>query len=574
VTKPVNPTEGSGRTRVRRLLPVAAAVLAVTGPVAITANAFAATTATSSLTIRPTDDAYTSSSRVKLNTGASDRLVAGRLNGDSMVTYLKFKVGTLATGTAVTGAKVTLTRDEHRLPGAVRLAAVSSTGWSEATLAKANAPAVGSVVGTVSPASSAATVTFDVSKVVTGPGTYTFAVTSPAGNDVARFRSTEYGAAGPQLTLAARKPVVTPSPSTSPSKSPTTSPTTSPSKSPATSPSTSPTTSPITKPTTTPTAAPPTGPAQCTVDAKLVPTCGVLWGAAAGGFTTAPRDQALRDWEQLTGRTSTIYHTYHKGDELFPTAGEMAMAREAGKPRVLMLNWKVAYGSTWAKVAAGEQDARIDREAAYLKANFTEKFFLVIHHEPENDVDTTAGSGMSAKDFAAMFRHVVDRLKAKGVTNAISTLTYMSYEKFNNQAWFYDLYPGDAWVDWITLDAYVNAQPGGFHSGDFTYVVNRTTNAAAFPGYYTWVTQQHPNKPFMVSEWGVFEYATDPAKKAEIYAKVLQQLKALPAIKGLMYFDAPNAPGAPGDLRVNSSVQSLTEFKKIAADPIFNVKVN
>jgi hypothetical protein len=33
VTKPVNPTEGSGRTRVRRLLPVAAAVLAVTGPV-------------------------------------------------------------------------------------------------------------------------------------------------------------------------------------------------------------------------------------------------------------------------------------------------------------------------------------------------------------------------------------------------------------------------------------------------------------------------------------------------------------------------------------------------------------
>jgi hypothetical protein len=35
-----------------------------------------------------------------------------------------------------------------------------------------------------------------------------------------------------------------------------------------------------------------------------------------------------------------------------------------------------------------------------------------------------------------------------------------------------------------------------------------------------------------------------------------------------------NAPGAPGDLRVNSSAQALTEFKKIAADPIFNVKVN
>jgi hypothetical protein len=83
------------------------------------------------------------------------------------------------------------------------------------------------------------------------------------------------------------------------------------------------------------------------------------------------------------------------------------------------------------------------------------------------------------------------------------------------------------------------------------------------------VTSQHPNKPFMVSEWGVFDYAADPTQKAATYAKVLEQLKALPAIKGLMYFDAANAPGAPGDLRVNSSPGSLTEFRKIAADPTF-----
>ena len=196
----------------------------------------------------------------------------------------------------------------------------------------------------------------------------------------------------------------------------------------------------------------------------------------------------------------------------------------------------------------------------------------MIHHEPENDVDATAGSGNTAKDFAAMFRHVVDRFRAKGVTNAIFTLTYMSYEKWNNMSWWYDLCPGDAWVDWIALDAYVNAQPGGFHNGDFNYLVNRTTDATKFPGYYKWVTTQHPNKPFMVSEWGVFEYKADPSRKAAIYAKVLQQLKALPAIKGLMYFDAPNPPGG-GDTRVDSSPQALAEFKKIAADPIFNVKV-
>ena len=75
---------------------------------------------------------------------------------------------------------------------------------------------------------------------------------------------------------------------------------------------------------------------------------------AAGGFTDAPRDTALKDWETLTGRTAAIFHAYHKGDEKFPTKAEIAMTRDAAHPRVLLLNWKVAYGSTWAKVAAGE----------------------------------------------------------------------------------------------------------------------------------------------------------------------------------------------------------------------------
>jgi len=105
-------------------------------------------------------------------------------------------------------------------------------------------------------------------------------------------------------------------------------------------------------------------------------------------------------------------------------------------------------------------------------------------------------------------------------------MTYMSYEKFTNQPWWYDLCPGDAWVDWITLDAYVNAKPGGFHNGNFTYLVNRTTNVRAFPGFYSWITKQHPNKPFMVSEWGVFEYPADPARKAAIYAAVLADVEA------------------------------------------------
>jgi hypothetical protein len=90
--------------------------------------------------------------------------------------------------------------------------------------------------------------------------------------------------------------------------------------------------------TTPPTSVPPTTPpapgGACVTGALLVPSCGVLWGAAAGGFTPTSRDQALKSWEAATGRTATIYHTYHKGDEKFPTAAEIAMTPDpANWPR-------------------------------------------------------------------------------------------------------------------------------------------------------------------------------------------------------------------------------------------------
>ena len=114
--------------------------------------------------------------------------------------------------------------------------------------------------------------------------------------------------------------------------------------------------------------------AECVTNKLLIPSCGVLWGAAAGGFSDAPRDEALKAWESTSGRTAAIFHQYHKGDEIFPTKAEIAMTRDPAHPRVLLLNWKIAYGSSWAKVAAGAQDARIDAFAARIKAGYSEKF--------------------------------------------------------------------------------------------------------------------------------------------------------------------------------------------------------
>jgi hypothetical protein len=514
----------------RRVVCVAAgAAVAVTGVGVVTPASAAAST----VRVAAGDDGYTSSARPSYTFGGSESLVAGAKGGDRMVSFVKFTVGALPAGSSVAKAELKLTRDASTpLPSVVSVKKVASTSWSEAKLSGRSAPSVGVEVASVKPAASAAAVSFDLTGSVAKAGVYAFAVTSSASNAIARFQSSEKGAAGPQLTLTLKSATATTPPPAS------------------------------TKPGV-----------NCTVDAKLVPSCNVLWGAAAGGFSETPRDQALREWEAKSGRTASIYHTYHRGDELFPTKAEIAMANEAGKPRILFTNWKVGYGTKWGKVAAGEQDARIDRLSAYIKANYgRDKFFMAVHHEPENDVSTVAGSQMTAKDYAAMVRHTVRRMKANGVTNVVFVMAYMNVEKWNDSPWWGDLYPGNDVIDWVGVDSYVNAQPGGYHNGDFTYLMNRTTGKSTFNGWYNWAVTT--GKPVMVAEWAVYECKTacSAEEKAKIHAKVVEQMKAMPAIKALVAFDtASDQQGL--DMRIDSTPQALASFKRIAADPIFKVDI-
>jgi hypothetical protein len=275
----------------------------------------------------------------------------------------------------------------------------------------------------------------------------------------------------------------------------------------------------------------------CATGPKLVPSCGVLWGAAAGGFTGGPRDLANKGWERESGRTATIFHTYHKGDELFPTRAEIAMTHDAAHPRVLLTNWKVAYGSTWAAVARGAQDRRIDAFAKRAKA-YGQKFFLNLNHEPENDVRDRRGSSMQASDFAAMYRHTIQRLRADGVTNVVSVLIYMSNEQWMAKSWWKDLYAGDDVVDWIGLDAYANAEPGYHHD-----------------------------------LFGAYHREHRPVDKSAIYNSVLPALASHPAVKAISYFDTKHDATGDRDISIDSTSRGLASFRKLASSPLFNVKI-
>ena len=311
---------------------------------------------------------------------------------------------------------------------------------------------------------------------------------------------------------------------------------------------------------------------HCYTGRKLVPTCGVLWGVAPGAHTESRGASALARFERKTGRHQAIYHAYHGGiRQLFPTPQEIAIAHQPGQRRVLFLNWKPESAS-WARIAKGDRrtDAFLDRLAVHIKKNFPEEFFFAVHHEGENDVRERAGSGYTARDYAAMYRYVIKRLRAKGADNIVSVLVHMAYVP--HAARIDRMYPGDDVVDWIGFDTYAYSDPGYGH-GNFSEVFNRRLEGKrAWPGFYTWAGAKHPGKPLMLAEWGVWSSKRNTRYKADFYRRLGTDIRKFPRIKAMVQFETPsNQKGQ--DSSVDSTSAALRAYRDLGRLPIFQVKV-
>ncbi|WP_285571186.1 glycosyl hydrolase [Actinoallomurus iriomotensis] len=317
---------------------------------------------------------------------------------------------------------------------------------------------------------------------------------------------------------------------------------------------------------------PSASPAKCTVSAKLVPSCGAWWGVTPVIGSRQDPVSAVTSYERQIGRSVDIYHGYHSYADLFPSAREIALTRQSGKKRMLVLNWKPDSGKTWKQVAAGAADAQIAREAAYLKAHFTKKFWLVIHHEPEEEVKTAPNSGYTAADYRAMFRHVVTRFRAAGAKNILFTMVYMGYTGYMAKPWFGDLYPGDKYVDWIGYDPFAKS-----NIKDYANLVNKVAPAQqdlGFPGFYDYSAKHFPDKPLMLSEWAVLEVPGDPGRKPAFFKGVGKQFAKYPRIKALSYFNTTHAVNMPdgGNTSIDATSQALKAFRALGKRPEFNVE--
>ncbi|ADD40661.1 glycoside hydrolase family 26 protein [Stackebrandtia nassauensis] len=472
-------------------------------------------------------DAYTSSAKPDHNAGSVTRLLTG--GGDATgvtVTYLRFALTEAqAAGGLVLRLPVAETVDNEL----VEVAHVSPV-WSESDITAAESPPMGSVLDTTRASTQASQLEFNLPAGSLRAGDVAFAVTTPAAKATLSFHSRESGVDAARLSPVRAESVADEPLPRQPEKG-----------------------------------------GSCPVGAKLVPYCGALLGVAPGAHTDGSKTAALRNFEDNTGRGQHIYHSYHRGDVMFPTREEIAVATEADNPRVLFLNWK-PRGASWAEIAAGDPatDAYLERLAAHITTYYGDKpFFFTVHHEPEDDVRADPESGYTAPDYAAMFGHVVNKLRAEGVSNMVSVMVYMAYLKWTQQDWHDELYPGDSVVDWVAWDTYGYSDPGYGH-GDFADIVNREgTQGQNWPGFYRWAAETFPGKPLMVAEWGVWYSSRNPDHQAEVFAGAADQLAHFPRLKAVVYFESASAEGR--DSRVDVSPKALDAYRRFTDSRAFSV---
>jgi hypothetical protein len=174
-------------------------------------------------------------------------------------------------------------------------------------------------------------------------------------------------------------------------------------------------------------------------------------------------------------------------------------------------------------IARGKYDAYIDKWARDAKA-FGKPFFLRFGHEMNDPYRYPWGpQNNKPADFIAAWRHVVDRFRLQGATNASWVWSphpaYTNYEEF---------YPGPSYVNWIgitTLNYGTVAPWSQWYS--FDAIVGKAYAELSLYG-----------KPLMISELGSLSVGGD---KAKWFKEALTTLPTkYPAVKAVVFFNNAN----------------------------------
>jgi len=290
----------------------------------------------------------------------------------------------------------------------------------------------------------------------------------------------------------------------------------------------------------------------------VVPDEGALLGANVSPRNFGNRYKAVLGFQNRIGRDIAIINRFHEF-----SAGLYSSffwdRKHIQDGRTVMISWRATDNAgerkgapdpdRAKKIVAGRFDREIDAMATAVR-DLQSPVLLRFNWE----MDQVRGDPQyigSPAEFIAAWRYVHRRFQQRGVTNVewVWAPRARSFSKGIGQTF----YPGYDFVDWI--------------GGSAVPINSYSEVEAIFGAWNQWAT--NIGKPQLL--WvGLRENPADSLWKANFF-KRLRMLATGPWVnlKALVYYDSKSPLG--NDYFADTSIQSLSAFRKLACDPHFTV---
>ena len=292
----------------------------------------------------------------------------------------------------------------------------------------------------------------------------------------------------------------------------------------------------------------------------LASTTAVYYGAwVPGGYSDISK---LTAFEADAKKPVAIYHWYQAwcstcSPDFQPTW--MNSIRNHGS--IPMISWEPDDWSkgtnqpaySLANIINGTYDSYITKWAQAARA-WGHPFFLRFAWEMNGNWESWSEvtNGNSAGQYVRAWRHVHDIFTTNSVTN-VTWVWSPNVENAQTPIPLAEVYPGDAYVDWIGIDGY----NGRFSSWQ--------TFAQIFTQTYNDLLQISSTKPMMIAETGCLEQGG--SKAAWITDALQTQIPSkFPNIKAIVWF---NQRKNGRDWRIESSSSAQNAFATSVASSVY-----
>ena len=272
----------------------------------------------------------------------------------------------------------------------------------------------------------------------------------------------------------------------------------------------------------------------------------VAFGAYVPGVPDYP--SLLDQFSSLVGRAPAIVLWYRYWTEQpFATHDLQAVDSRGQLPMITWEPWTPDHtGISLAAIARGDYDSLIAANARAAAAWGKPIFVRFAQEMNGHWFPWGVGvNGNTPADYIAAWRHIVGVFRAQGAANV--RWVWTPNETDSGTPGFANLYPGNAYVDWVGIDGYNFGTTSGNTWQSFTQVFGASYRAML----------ALTSKPMMVSETSSAEQGG--SKASWITSALSSELPArFPRVRAVVWFDQPLGND---DWRVNSSGGSLTAFR-------------